>query len=304
MPTIEELQAQIAQLEATIAQQAEELDRRRQLEEELKESKILYESLVDALELNVFRKDREGRIIFGNKPYLKTLGMTMEEVYGKTNEDFYPKEMADKYTADDRRVIETGEAFEDIESHKAPTGDRVIYVQVKKVPVRDSHGNIIGTQGIFWDVTEQKEREIERQQMQQQIIEAQQRALQELSTPIIPLFDGILVMPLIGSIDTARARDVTRSLLGAVTQHRAKTVIVDITGVAVVDSGVADHLNKTIQAARLKGARTIVTGISEAIAETVVDLGINWNDLDTLPDLQSGLMAALLAQGIRLVRTG
>jgi transcriptional regulator with GAF, ATPase, and Fis domain/anti-anti-sigma regulatory factor len=140
----------------------------------------------------------------------------------------------------------------------------------------------------------------ERERLQQEVIEAQRRALQELSTPIIPLVERIIVMPLIGSIDSMRARDITRSLLAGIREHRAKILILDITGVPLVDSGVADHLNKTIQAARLKGARTIVTGISDAVAETIVDLGIDWGGIETLSDLQTGLIVALDSLGIRL----
>jgi rsbT co-antagonist protein RsbR len=112
--------------------------------------------------------------------------------------------------------------------------------------------------------------------------------------------DGIIVMPLIGSIDSMRARDITRSLLAGISQHRAKVVIVDITGVPVVDSGVANYLNKTIQAARLKGARVIITGISDAVAEAIVELGIDWSGITTLNDLQSGLRVALQSLGMEL----
>jgi len=130
-------------------------------------------------------------------------------------------------------------------------------------------------------------------------IEAQQLAIKELSTPVIPITDQIIVMPLVGSIDTLRARDVTRSLLSGISEHQAKVVIVDITGVSVVDTGVVNYLNKTIQAARLKGARTIVTGISDAVAETIVELGIDWSNIETLRDLQTGLVVALNSFGIK-----
>ena len=98
-----------------------------------------------------------------------------------------------------------------------------------------------------------------------------------------------------------RARDITRSLLAGIRKHRAKVVILDITGVPIVDSGVVDHLNKTMQAARLKGARVIITGISDAVAETIVDLGIDWSGIETLGDLQTGLVAALSSLGVRLI---
>jgi rsbT co-antagonist protein RsbR len=81
--------------------------------------------------------------------------------------------------------------------------------------------------------------------------------------------------------------------LEGIREHRAQLVILDVTGVPVVDSGVATHLNKAVQAARLKGARTIITGISDAVAETIVDLGINWSEIDTLSDLKAGLQVAL-----------
>jgi rsbT co-antagonist protein RsbR len=114
--------------------------------------------------------------------------------------------------------------------------------------------------------------------------------------------ERIIVMPLVGSIDTLRARDITRSLLAGIREHRAKVVILDITGVPIVDSGVADHLNKTIQSARLKGAQTIVTGISDAVAEAIVDLGIDWSGVETLADLRTGLIVALDKLGVKLTR--
>jgi anti-anti-sigma regulatory factor len=158
------------------------------------------------------------------------------------------------------------------------------------------------------EIAERKRAQEESAQLQQEVIEAQRRTLQELSTPIIPVMDRIIVMPLIGGIDDMRARDITRRLLAGIRQHRARVVIVDITGVPAVDSGVANYLTRAIQAARLKGARTIVTGISDAVAETVVDLGIDWigsesgAEINTLNDLQTGLLAALNSLGIKLCK--
>ncbi len=140
----------------------------------------------------------------------------------------------------------------------------------------------------------------ESERLQQEIIEAQKQAIQELSTPVIPVLDRIIVMPLIGNVDTLRARDITRALLAGITKHQAKVVILDVTGVSIMDTGIVNHLNKTMQAARLKGARTIITGISDEVAETVVDLGIDWSNIETLRDLQTGLMAALNTIGVKL----
>jgi len=133
----------------------------------------------------------------------------------------------------------------------------------------------------------------EHEHLHQQVLKAQKQAIRELSTPIIPVMDGIIIMPLIGSIDSNRARDITRTLLAGVSEYRARIVILDITGVPIVDSGIAAHLDKTIQAARLKGAHTILTGIADAVAETIVDLGIDWSGVKTLRDLQTGLRIAM-----------
>ena len=156
--------------------------------------------------------------------------------------------------------------------------------------------------GVIRDISERKQAETERERLQKEIIEAQQRAIAELSTPVIPIMDRIIVMPLIGSIDSLRARDITRTLLAGIQQHRAKVVILDVTGVGIMDTGIVNHLNKTIQAARLKGAQTIVTGMSDAVAEAIVDLGIDWSNIQTLADLQTGLLVALDNLGVRLNR--
>ena len=165
--------------------------------------------------------------------------------------------------------------------------------------------NFVGEMGLAHlqqERTEQSLRESQEQlkQATQEVIETQRQALKELSTPIIPVMDRIIVMPLVGSIDSMRARDLMRALLAGIRAQRAKVVILDITGVPIVDSGVAAHLDKTIQAARLKGARTIITGISDAVAEAIVDLGIDWRGVETLRDLQTGLLVALDSLGFEL----
>jgi rsbT co-antagonist protein RsbR len=149
----------------------------------------------------------------------------------------------------------------------------------------------------YHNLTAYKQAEMERVKLQQEIIATQQRAIEELSTPVIPIIDQIIVMPLVGNIDSRRAREITRSLLAGISQHKAKIAIIDITGVSIVDTGVANYLTKTIQVAQLKGANTYVTGISEAVAETIVDLGIDWSNITTLSDLQTGLILALKSLG-------
>jgi anti-anti-sigma factor len=121
------------------------------------------------------------------------------------------------------------------------------------------------------------------------VIQKQQDAIQELSTPVIKVWDGVLVVPLIGVIDTARAMHFTDELLVAISRMQAKIAIIDITGVPTVDSSVASHLLKTVKAVRLQGARCILTGIRPEVAQTVIHLGIDIEELKTMSSLAQGL---------------
>jgi rsbT co-antagonist protein RsbR len=126
----------------------------------------------------------------------------------------------------------------------------------------------------------------------EQTIHAQQEMIRELSTPVLKVRDRLLIAPLIGVLDTPRARQLTAQLLRAIRDHRAKVVVLDITGVAVVDSAVANHLLQTVQASRLMGARVLITGISAEIAQTLVRIGVDFSQLETLGDLQEGIAEA------------
>lgn len=117
--------------------------------------------------------------------------------------------------------------------------------------------------------------------------------LQELSTPIVPIYDGILVLPLIGVIDTGRANEIMERVLEQIGRRHAESVIIDITGVPLVDTNVAQHLVQTAQAVRLLGASVILVGIGPQIAQTMVELGIDLSAVSTLPDLQAGVLVAL-----------
>ena len=266
----------------------------------------LLQSFLDGVPDKVYFKDSESRFIRASRATAEKHGVGEPEgLVGLTDFDFFTEEHARLALEDEQAVIRTGQPIEKEEKETWPDG-RVTWVSTVKMPLRDGEGNIIGTFGVSRDVTGQKQIEAESARLQHEVVEAQQRAIQELSTPIIPVMDvpgagSIIVMPLIGSIDTLRARDLTRRLLEGIRMHRAKVVILDITGVPIVDSGVASHMNKTIQAARLKGARTIVTGISDAVAETIVDLGLDWSGIETLGDLQTGLRVALRRLGIRMM---
>jgi rsbT co-antagonist protein RsbR len=124
-----------------------------------------------------------------------------------------------------------------------------------------------------------------------------QAAIRELSTPVIRIFDRVLLLPLIGAVDSLRAYQVMESVLARVVEEKAKVIILDIAGVPVVDTKVADNLVKTTSAVRLLGAETIVTGISAQVARTIVQLGVDIASMHTLSNLQEGIDLALSLVG-------
>jgi rsbT co-antagonist protein RsbR len=133
----------------------------------------------------------------------------------------------------------------------------------------------------------------------ERVIHEQQEAMRELSTPVLQLRDRLLILPIIGVLDSARARQLTEQLLGAIRDNRATVVVIDITGVATIDRTVANHLVQTVEASRLMGARTILTGLSSEIAQTLVDLDVDLGMMKTVGDLQGGLEEAERLAGYR-----
>jgi rsbT co-antagonist protein RsbR len=133
----------------------------------------------------------------------------------------------------------------------------------------------------------------------ERVIQDQQEAMRELSTPVLLLRERLLILPIIGVLDSARARQLTEQLLGAIRDNRATVVVIDITGVATVDETVANHLVQTVEASRLMGASTILTGLSSEIAQTLVDLGVDLGMMKTVGDLQGGLEEAERLAGYR-----
>ncbi len=162
----------------------QDITRRKQVQEALENSEALYHSLVETLPTCIFRKDLRGHFTFANQGFCATLERSLAQVVGKTDLDFYPPELAAKYQCDDRRVIETREMLEALEENQKADGSRS-YVQVLKGPLFDSRGEVIGMQGIFWDVTPRMraEGELARTEAEFRIARTIQQKLFPGSTP-------------------------------------------------------------------------------------------------------------------------
>jgi rsbT co-antagonist protein RsbR len=138
-------------------------------------------------------------------------------------------------------------------------------------------------------------------QERERVIRQQQEAIRELSTPVLQVRERLLILPIIGVVDSERARQLTEQLLRGVRANRAKVVVMDITGVPSVDATVANHLVQTVEASRLLGATVIVTGLSPEIAQTLVTIGVDLTKMNTVGDLQGGIEEAERVLGYRVI---
>ena len=137
----------------------------------------------------------------------------------------------------------------------------------------------------------------------ERIIRQQQDAIRELSTPVLQIRERILILPIIGVLDEQRANQFTEQLLDGIRHHRAKVVVIDITGVPDVDSEVANHLVQAVDASRLMGASVILTGLSPEIAQTLVTVGVDLGKMNTVGDLQGGVEEAERLLGFKVTRS-
>jgi rsbT co-antagonist protein RsbR len=130
-------------------------------------------------------------------------------------------------------------------------------------------------------------------------IEQQAAAIRELSTPVMEIWDDVLVLPIVGVVDTRRSMDIMGNLLAKIVERQAQCVIIDVTGVDIVDTRTADYLLKVVRAAKLLGSRCVLTGLSPAVAQTLVEIGVDLNEVRTLRNLKAGLLDCLrfLKQG-------
>ncbi|WP_437511976.1 PAS domain-containing protein [Sorangium sp. So ce1099] len=170
-----------------------------------------------------------------------------------------------------------------------------IHWDISVIPLHEAHGEPGASVLCFGvDITEAKLTEKElRTQLQQ--IEAQQRVIRDLSTPIIEVWDGVLTLPMVGTVDSGRTADVMESLLSKIVEKQASYAILDLTGVEVVDTKVASHLIELVTAIRLLGADGIVAGIKPNVAQTMVALGLDLSQLNTQRNLRAALNHAIRA---------
>lgn len=225
-------------------------------EETETESKTIYDTVIDTLETNDYTAAKAYATTLAERGVLR--GLTTEQIVGGllVLRDVYGRTLFDLYRDDREKLTRALDIYE-------PIANRILSI-------------------VALAFVEEREK----------IVRQQQEAIRELSTPVLQIRDKLLILPIIGLIDSARARQLTEQLLGAIRDKRAKVVVIDITGVPIVDSKVASHLVQTADAVRVMGGTAIFTGVSPEIAQTVVTLGIDLSKLKTVGDLQGGIEEA------------
>jgi rsbT co-antagonist protein RsbR len=392
----------------------EDITERKQMQEELLQSRALLQGIIDNAPMAILVKDAEGYYKLSNQYAASLVQLTPAELVNKTDYDLFPHDVAQEMRAEDQQIIATGKTAESEQEVTLADGLHAFFKV--KFPIYDAHGTAYAVGGFMTDITErrramddlrtfkaladyapdgfalaslqgeityanaayetlagygaatvgmrvidfyaseshadlqqamqtilqegswqgellhqredgstfealtsgflirdeqerpealaaivrdvseQRRAEEERTTLQQQLIEAQQSAIRELSSPLIPLTQHVVLMPLIGSVDSTRAQQVMEALLEGIAYHQAEVAILDITGVSVVDTQVANALIQTARAVQLLGAQIILTGIGPTMAQTLVHLGVDLSSMQTRASLQRAVLDVLAVQ--------
>lgn len=261
-----------------------DITERKQSEEALRTSEARQRALLDAIPDMMFIQDREGTFLDYRAPQ-DALMLPPEQFLGKRDSDIFSPELTQRFLDAITQALDTGTL--QLVEYSLPIDDQPHFYEARISPIDAAKVMVL-----VRDVTDKKQAQEEYAALQQQIIEVQRAALQELSAPLLPISESVLVLPLIGSIDSRRAQQVMETLLEGVATYRADVAIVDITGVQVVDTQVANALIQAAQAVQLLGAQVVLTGIGPTMAQTLVSLGADLSSIVTRGNLQSGIAYA------------
>ncbi|WP_437977022.1 PAS domain S-box protein [Sorangium sp. So ce295] len=270
---------------------AEDVTARKRREQRLHRSESLLATFCDHAPVLMYAKDREGAFLLVSRSVEELVGATPGSMLGKTDSDFFPSEVASIYKDVDDLVRRNGVPLEAEDPVPDARGEKTFYSI--KFPVWGEGIPEGAVAGISVDITRVKAAEREREAARDELIAAQQDTIRELVTPLLPIAEGVLVMPLIGFFDGARASRIIETLLQGVERHAARIAIIDITGVKAVDVQVAEMLVHAARAVGLLGAQVVLTGIQPAIARTLIELDVDLRGLVTAGTLRGGIAYAL-----------
>jgi rsbT co-antagonist protein RsbR len=251
----------------------------------------LFEALVENALDGIGVATLDGTITYGNPAFKALTGFGDRTVGSMMSEYFDADDLAHVAQEVVPAVAEQG-YYQGRLRYRRLDGSHFLG-QISAFVLRDATNTPTGQAVIVRDITKQQQAEEERLALQEEIIMTQQAVLRELMTPLLPIAKGVVVMPIVGSIDSARTQQIMDTLLQGIADQQAGRVILDITGVKVVDTQVANALIRAAQASQLLGAQVVLTGIGPEVAQTLVHLAADLQGIVTRSTLQSGIAYAL-----------
>lgn len=255
------------------------------------ESSAFLSAIVESSEDAIVGKNLDGIILSWNAGAERLYQYSAEEAIGRNISLIIPPEHEGELEHILTR-IGRGERVRHHETVRVRKDGVRLDISLTVSPIKDNEGKIIGASAIARDITERKLIEKERALLREEVIGTQEMLLAELSTPLIPIKEGIVVMPLIGAMNDRRASQMLIALLEGVRERCPRVAIIDITGVSTVDTQVASALIDAAAAVRLMGTEVIITGIRGRVAQTLIGLGVDLTGIVTRRTLQSGIVYA------------
>ena len=273
-----------------------------------KQEYLAMAGMIKALERStaLIEFDPSGTILQCNDNFLDLMGYQLDDVVGKHHRIFArPEHAASQEYLDFWASLAAGDIVPGQFERLRQDGSSV-WLEASYNPIFDLEGNVIRVVKFATDITENvranEEIEVkakalaialEQAQESERIRDEMDRTLQEMSTPVTPIWDGILLLPLVGVVDSTRTDDVMRKTLNRISEHQSKIFILDISGVPTVDTAVANQLVKITKATRFMGCETIISGLSASIAHTMVDLGVDVGEVRTTSTLRDAFRIGL-----------
>jgi rsbT co-antagonist protein RsbR len=265
-----------------------DLTDRREEEQTLRGMEQMVNSIAD---FEVIRFDLDGIMRSWNPGAESLTGYAADEVIGHSVAMFYTEDDARAGLLEREMAGAVRNGSVESEGWRIRKDGTRFWTNIVISPIRDERGEVTGYVKVGRDLTERRE--------QEQLLQQQRDEILELSTPVIKVWDKVLILPLIGTLDSGRAARLTESLLERIAADQAEVVILDISGVPDIDSGVAQHLLETVKAARLMGTESILSGVRPDTAQSMVHLGIELGELRSRTSLKDALQLALRLVGAR-----
>jgi len=296
-----QLASEVAKLRRRV-NKLEALNSERMREEAaLRQSEENYRLLVEGVkDYAIFMLDPDGRVATWNAGAENIRGYRAEEIVGQHFSCFYPPEDIEEGKPDRELKAAAAEGrFEDEAWRVRKDGSKFL-ASVLITALRDETGQVRGFSKVTRDITERKRAEEEIRRLNEELEERvaqQSRSIMELSTPVITVWDEVVLLPLIGVIDTTRAQLMMERLLQGIVDSQSRVAILDVTGVPTIDASVAQHLLETVSAAKMLGAEVVIAGIRPEAAQTMTKLGIDLSAVRTCGNLRRGIAQAIAMVG-------